>query len=249
VLNKMQIVNHILQKFSDVGKLNIDYVKSPPYPNIALDKFLPNEVVRNMKQECNNMQWTREFTRNKSRMLEKQDISDCPVALSVQQALSSSKFLDWLGKLTGHEDLIPDPHMIGAGYMRCEQGDSLKLHSDFNFNNTLGLYRLISINIYLNPDWKKEWNGDFQLWDFDRTRCVTQYYPEAGRAVIWRHHKFGFHGHPNPLECPAGVYRDGFRMFYYVSALKNYKVDTRPHRSLYWYDKETKQPYDVTDEK
>ena len=181
-------------------------------------------------------------------MLEKQDINDCPVASSVQQALSTSNFLQWLGKLTGHSDLIPDPHMIGAGYMRCQQGDSLKLHTDFNFNNTLGLYRLISINIYLNTGWQEAWNGDLQFWDFDRTRCVKRYYPEAGRAVIWTYHKFGFHGHPNPLKCPIEVNRDGFRIFYYVSASK-YKVDRQPHRSLYWYDNDEKQPYDVIDEK
>ncbi len=245
----MEIVKHILKNFSNVEKLNIDYVKSPPYPNIALDNFLPFDVIAKMKEECNKLEWTREFTRNKSRMLEKHDVSGCPVALSVQQAMSSAKFLQWLGKLTGHDDLIPDPHMIGAGYMRCGQGDSLKIHSDFNFNNTIGLYRLMSINVYLNRDWKQEWNGDFQLWDFDRTKCVTKYYPEAGRAVIWRHHKFGFHGHPEPLKCPIEVHRDGFRMFYYVSAFTNYKLDKQPHRSLYWYDKETKQPYDVPDEK
>jgi hypothetical protein len=51
------------------------------------------------------------------------------------------------------------------------------------------------------------------------------------------------------MECPEGVYRDGFRMFYYVSELSNYKLDKQPHRSLYWYDENNKQPYDVLEEK
>jgi|TARA_B110000444_G_scaffold131737_1_gene123708 hypothetical protein len=245
----MQLVDYILKKFPNTNQLNTNYVKTPPYPNTALDDFLPAETIKAMKQECEQIQWTREFTRNGSRMLERQHIDDCPVANEVKNALSSSKFLNWLGDVTGHHDLIPDPHMVGAGYMRCIRGDSLKLHSDFNFNNTLKLYRMLSINIYLNQGWQPKWNGDLQFWDFERKGCKTRYYPEAGRAVLFRHHKFGFHGHPEPLECPEDTYRDGFRMFYYVSEMSNYKLDKNPHRSLYWFDEKNGQPYDVPEEK
>jgi Rps23 Pro-64 3,4-dihydroxylase Tpa1-like proline 4-hydroxylase len=223
-------------------------VKTPPYPNVALDNFLPQETISAMKQECNNLEWTREFTRNGSHMIERQDVENLPVANEVRNIMSSRRFLVWLGEVTGHHDLIPDPHMIGAGYMRCSRGDSLKLHSDFNFNNTLKLYRMLSINIYLNENWQPEWNGDLQFWDFERKECKTRYFPEAGKAVIFRHHKFGFHGHPEPLQCPENIYRDGFRMFYYVSEMSNYKLDKNPHRSLYWYDEKNKQPYDVPEQ-
>lgn len=244
----MQLVDKIIARLSNTTQLNLDYVKSPPYPNIAIDNFLPSEIISAMKQECNRLEWTREFTRNGSHMIERHDVDDLPVANEVKNAMSSRKFLVWLGEVTGHHDLIPDPYMVGAGYMRCSRGDSLKLHSDFNFNNTLKLYRMLSINIYLNENWQSEWNGDLQFWDFERNECKTKYYPEAGKAVIFRHHKFGFHGHPEPLRCPEHIYRDGFRMFYYVSEMSNYKLDKNPHRSLYWYDDKNRQPYDVPEQ-
>ena len=244
----MQLVDQIIDRLSNTTQLNIDYVKSPPYPNIAIDDFLPSEIISAMKQECNELEWTREFTRNGSHMIERQDVDDLLVANEVKNAMSSRKFLVWLGEVTGHHDLIPDPHMVGAGYMRCRRGDSLKLHSDFNFNNTLKLYRMLSINIYLNENWQSDWKGDLQFWDFERKECKTRYYPEAGKAVIFRHHKFGFHGHPEPLRCPENIYRDGFRMFYYVSEMSNYKLDKNPHRSLYWYDDKNRQPYDVPEQ-
>ena len=245
----MQLVDKIINRLSNTTQLNIDYVKSPPYPNIAIDNFLPTETISAMKKECDELEWTREFTRNGSHMVERQDVEDLPVANEVRNTMSSKKFLVWLGEVSGHYDLIPDPHMVGAGYMRCRRGDSLKLHSDFNFNNTLKLYRILSINIYLNQGWQPEWNGDLQFWDFERKKCMTRYYPEAGKAVIFRHHKFGFHGHPEPIQCPEGTYRDGFRMFYYVSEMSNCKLDKNPHRSLYWYDEKNQQPYDVLEEK
>ena len=244
----MNNIDHIITKFADTTRINIDYVKTPPYPNIALDDFLPAETISAMKQECDDLKWTREFTRNGSHMIERQDVEDLPVANEVRNTMSSRKFLTWLGEITGQHGLIHDPHLVGAGYMRCTRGDSLKLHSDFNFNNTLKLYRMMSINIYLNQGWQPEWNGDLQFWDFERKECKTRYYPEAGRAVIFRHHKFGFHGHPEPMECPEGTYRDGFRMFYYVSEMSNYKLDKHPHRSLYWYDEKNQQPYDVPEQ-
>jgi hypothetical protein len=222
-------------------------VKTPPYPNISVDDFLPSETIKAMKQECEKLTWTREFTRNGSHMLEKQDVDDCPVAVQVKNALSSKKFLIWLGEVTGHHDLIPDPHMVGAGYMRCTRGDSLKLHSDFNFNNTLKLYRMLSINIYLNQGWQPEWNGDLQFWDFDKTEKVVSYPPKMGNAVIWKYHKRGFHGHPNPIECPEERFRVGVRLFYYVSDSTHDWRDP-PHKSLYWYDKDKNQPYHLDNE-
>jgi hypothetical protein len=245
------IVDHITKNFDNTVELNKKYSSQPPYPNIALDNFLPKETIVAMKEECNKVDWTKHFKRAGSNMKERCQVDEYPVASAVQNALSSKPFLLWLGAITGHHDLIPDPYMIGAGYMRCGKGDSLKIHSDFNWNDTLKLWRMISLNVYLNYDWKEEWHGDLQFYDFERKKCVTKYYPEGARAVLWRHHRFGFHGHPNPLECPENVYRDGFRMFYYVSQqpTAHLETDNKPHRSLYWFDEKTNQPYDVPSEK
>lgn len=245
----MTILDNIKNTFYDVGTLNKQYVSTPPYPTLCLDNFVPLDTVRAMKEECNNLKWDKEFTRAGSHMVEKINIDDCPVAVDVKNQLSSATFLKWLGDITGHYDIIPDPYMIGAGYMRCSRGDSLKIHTDFNFCNEIKLYRMLSLIIYLNEDWKDEWHGDLQFWDFQRKQCISKYYPRAGRMVLWRYHRLGYHGHPTPLECPADVYRDGFRMFYYVSEHAGYKLDKLPHRSLYYFDEKTGEPYDILSSK
>ena len=68
-----------------------------------------------MKKEGDELEWTREFTRNGSHMVERQDVEDLPVANEVRNTMSSKKFLVWLGEVSGHYDLIPDPHRVGAG--------------------------------------------------------------------------------------------------------------------------------------
>ena len=76
--------------------------------------------------------------------------------------------------------------------------------------------------------------SDIQFWDKGNKECVKRYFPDWGNCVIWEYDEQGFHGHPNPLSCPNGEYRDGFRLFYYTSNSTN----ENPHRSLYGFDGE-----------
>ena len=164
----------------------------------------------------------------------KYSISDTPVAYNLVSYLHSTEFVKWLEDTTKIKGLIPDIHLHGAGYMRCGYGDSLKVHTDFNWNNDIKLNRVLTLVIYLNKNWETKWNGDIQFWDKKNTKCVKNYFPNWGNAVIWEYDEYGFHGHPTLLECPKGEYRDGFRLFYYTSNSTN----ENPHRSLYWFDGE-----------
>ena len=123
----MNIVKHVKDNFPSVSRLNKQYVATPPHPTLCLDNFIPLDTVRAMKAECDSLQWDKEFTRAGSHMVEKSDLDDCPVATDVKNQLSSASFLKWLGDITGHYDIIPDPYMVGAGYMRCASGHSLKI--------------------------------------------------------------------------------------------------------------------------
>ena len=174
------------------------------------------------------------FDRKGSKMFEWKlhNKSDTPHAFELISYMHSSEFVKWLESLTGVHGLIPDIHLHGAGYMRCGKGDSLKIHTDFNWNNSIKLNRAVTLVIYLNEGWKEGWNGDLQFWDKKNLQCVKRYFPKFGNCLIWKYDELCFHGHPNPLDCPADEYRDGIRFFYYTSNATNHD----PHRSLYWFD-------------
>ena len=53
--------------------------------------------------------------------------------------LHSSEFVKWLEDLTEVPKLIPDPILIGAGYMKSYKGDTLQVHTDFNWVEELAL--------------------------------------------------------------------------------------------------------------
>lgn len=238
---------YIANKFSNTQKLNDQFVGTPPFPMIVLDDFLPKDLALAMATETHdipNYEWS-EFTRRNSYMQECTNMKVCPVAREHFVApMHSQEMMTWMTKLTGIVDLIPDPYLVGAGYSRSYDGDFLGIHTDFNWNESLKLHRMLSLIVYLEPEWKSEYGGDIVFKDFNNEKVIQKVEPKFNRVVIWRHHKRGFHGYPDPISCPADISRKTFRLFFYVSNA-THNTEDLPHRSLYWFDKDADEPYDI----
>ena len=242
---KQQLVKHIIENFTDPYELQKTYRSHPSYSLLTLEDFVPKHIVSAMAKELDNvpLEDCKHFTRAGSCMYEYNDVTKTPVQDAVIDALHSSTFIKWLQEVTDTVDLIPDPHLIGAGYVKSLTGDSLKVHCDFNWNEQIRLHRMLSLVIYLNDDWKEEWGGQLQFYDRERQTVHSKVPDGNGNAVIWSYDNFAFHGYPNPMTNPKNTSRKALRLFYYVS---NAKHDDKhpPHRSLYWFDDKEKVPYD-----
>lgn len=241
-----EVISHLKANFSDFQHLNNEFVSTPPFPMIILDDFLPNEFALQLFEECENIPekyWTN-FTRRGSGMIECKNLLPAPVAYNFVNQMHSALGMEWMTGLTGIKDLIPDPYLTGAGYSRIFNGESLKVHTDFNWNDQLKLHRMLSFIIYLNPNWKEEYGGHLNFYDFNNEKIIQHVEPKFNRAIIWRYHKRGFHGCPDPIMCPPDMSRNTFRLFFYISESVP-RHDDRPHRSLYWYDKDLGEPYDI----
>lgn len=243
-----------MQTLTDIFHKNVfdngsDFQNAQPFPMTVVDDFLPVEVAYSMFKEANSVEkeiW-KHFTRNGSSMLELNKMEYTPIAFEVMNYLHSNYALDSLTKLTGIKGLIPDPHLVGAGYSLSFPGSTLKIHTDFNWNDTLKLHRALSLIIYLTPDWDPTWNGGLDFYDAKRQSVKTHVDCLFNRCLIWKYNKLGWHGHTKPLLCPLNKPRTCFRLFYYTSN-STYLEDDPPHRSQYWID-ETGNPYDNKEEK
>lgn len=227
-------------------ELHDEYSTQTPVPHVRLKNFLPENLARRMFEESNTIpdhHWST-FERNGSRMQECIKTEHMPVAREFIEGLHGALGMEWLCKLVGRDDLISDPYLVGAGYSKSWNGDSLKVHTDFNWNDRLKLHRALSLIVYLTPDWDPEWKGALEFWDHKKENMIKDFPCEFNSVVIWDYHKRGFHGYPKPLKCPEDVHRTTFRLFFYYSDA-DYKDGDRPHRSLYWYDKETDEPFDL----
>jgi hypothetical protein len=129
--------------------------------------------------------------------------------------LNSIFFIEFLRELTGIADLVSDPWFDGAGLHETLPGGFLDVHADFNFHGAWFLDRRLNVLVYLNPGWREEWGGCLELWDRDLSRCAKKIVPVFNRTVVFATSDASFHGHPEPVRCPAGTTRKSVAMYYF----------------------------------
>jgi len=91
------------------------------------------------------------------------------------------------------------------------------------------LRRRMNVIIYLNRDWQEEYNGALELWSRDMTHAVKRITPLWNRCVIFNTDADSWHGHPDPLAAPEGVFRRSVALYYYTGSRAIY--EELPNRS------------------
>ena len=139
-----------------------------------------------------------------------------PVA-ELNAALASPEFLETMVEIAGIEDLVADPELKGGGMHLMGSGARLDVHVDFNRFVERGLHRRLNILVFLNPDWRSEWEGRFELWDAGVKRRIAAYAPAFNRCVFFATSERSFHG-VTRVSCPPGQSRRSFAAYYYTEA-------------------------------
>ena len=247
-MGRKTMKSQILQRLKalDISQIQHEYDKHPHYGLVNIQNFLPDEVTARCTNELENLPLdvAKHFTRKGSSMYEYNDTSITPVQDELVNVLHSSQFIKWLERVTGVKKLIPDPHLTGAGYMKNFKGDSLQVHTDFNWVDEIELHRAVSIIIYLNKDWEESWGGCLNFYDVENKNILSSIKPDWGNMLIWQYRNLVYHGYPDPMTCPEDQSRKGIRLFYYQSKSKP-DAENPPHRSLYWFNEEEGYPYDI----
>lgn len=99
-----------------------------------------------------------------------------------------------------------------------ERGGFLGVHLDNERHPQTGLARRLNLIVYCNEGWQEEWGGHFELWDRACTRPVKAIAPLWNRAVLFETSAHSFHGHSEPLNCPADVRRKSVAVYYWSEA-------------------------------
>jgi len=197
------------------------YQGNSPFPHIAIEGLLQEPVARAAYDEICATPVPREkinySTYLKFRQSDRSKIG--PAVGAVIDELNSDRFVALLEKLTGIGNLVADPELEGGGIHRIGTGGFLKVHTDFNFHRASGLFRRLNILLYLNPVWDEAWGGSIELWPTDLSRCGASYPPVWNRAVIFSTTDESYHGHPDPLASPEGVFRNSIALYYYTKDL------------------------------
>ena len=155
--------------------------------------------------------------------------------------LNSDKFLKSLETLTGIKNLISDKTLYGGGLHQIKRGGKSDIHADFNMHKQFGWHRRVNLILYLNKEWKEEYNGCLELWDKEMKNPIKKIKPGFNVMAIFKTDEYSFHGHPEPLECPEDVTRKSIALYYYTKEPPEHIADTHSTRYM-------KRPSDLTDE-
>ncbi|WP_294272787.1 2OG-Fe(II) oxygenase [uncultured Sphingomonas sp.] len=199
--------------------LSEQYASASPFPHIVLDDFFEPDraaaAAAEIKERTVDMsaEFYGQHLKGGQRDLSKMG----PVTASLIREMGAPGFIAWLQDLTGIGGLRADPDLFGGGVHQIRRGGFLKVHADFNWHATMQLYRRVNVLLYLNPGWQKEWGGNLELWHTDMSGPGASIQPLLGRLAVFSTTDDSFHGHPDPLNCPAEVTRNSIALYYYSS--------------------------------
>lgn len=131
--------------------------------------------------------------------------------------VNSDIFCKYLQDITGIDPIVADNELFGGGLHEIRRGGYLRVHTDFNYHPTTGLNRRLNLLLYLNPEWKDEWNGHIELWNEEISRPYLAMPPLMNRALLFETTEQSYHGHPTPLNVPEDVQRRSMAVYYYSS--------------------------------
>lgn len=233
-------------KLGEFARASSDrYAAADPFPHIVIDDFLGTELVDQLlakfPQPDANVKWRQISAKNpegEKAQYKKQGLPrEFEMPAIIRQLiweLNSGTFIRILEHLTGIQNLLPDPLLRGGGIHQVLPGGVLGVHADFTRHTDFNLDRRVNVLVYLNKDWRDEYEGHLELWDSTVSRCVKRIRPTAARCVIFNTDADSFHGHPRELKCPAGTTRKSIALYYYSVGRPEVDQEVAPTSATDW---------------
>ncbi|MBT8593845.1 2OG-Fe(II) oxygenase [Polynucleobacter paneuropaeus] len=222
------------------AKNGVEYFELP-YKHMVIDDFFDPDLASLCLQSFPSLSdegW--EFANDldieiKYRTTWKSEFDIPEGIIDAVRIMNSSYFLLAMGRKFEIPKIMSDPYFTGGGLNATKSGGLLDVHVDGNYHDASGLNRRLNALVYLNPNWKSGWGGEFGIYDEHGDVCVKEVAPLFNRLVIFDSHDKSFHGLPAPLNFPEGEVRKSILLYYYTKAPRpdpQVAVDA-PHSALW----------------
>ncbi|MDX1477127.1 MAG: 2OG-Fe(II) oxygenase [Saprospiraceae bacterium] len=199
------------------------YRQARPFAHVIVDDFCSESALRQVSAafpSIGDPHWIHYFHYNeKKHGLNKLDALPQPARALIEE-MHSPDFVGFLSDLTGFDALKCDPDLEGGGLHQSERGGFLRIHADFlSHPHRPAWQRRLNVLLYLNESWDPAYGGDLEFWTEDMSSCQVKISPVFNRCVIFHTHATSFHGHPEPLACPAERTRKSIALYYYTEGV------------------------------
>ncbi|MBT3646825.1 MAG: 2OG-Fe(II) oxygenase [Flavobacteriales bacterium] len=193
------------------------------------------ELVLNAYPAVEDGKWDGTTYLDQKNKFQKTKFESGSVFDAVFAELNSDEFLGWLQRVTKLEDkIIGDANLFGGGLHQSINGAFLNVHVDYNIHPETQFHRRLNTIVYMNKEWKDEYNGHLELWDLSNNNKVqiAQVAPEFNRCVMFETNEISFHGHPKPLNTPEGINRKSLATYYYTKTRPESEI-AQDHNTIY----------------
>jgi len=195
-----------------------------PYKHVVIDNFFLPEIADKLESEFPDPTSTEMVIynnplENKFSLNKWNDFPSC--TYRTFSMFGSDNFLQNMRNLAEMHDLTFDYGLHGGGWHMHGNGGNLNVHLDYNLHPKMNEQRKLNIIVYLTKDWKKEWGGGLELWkgNMDDTPFWAKTVDNVfNRAIIFDTTQNSWHGLPDPIQCPKGVYRKSIAAYFLCPA-------------------------------
>ena len=223
-----------------------------PFNHVVIDDFFPLEKARKLSEEFPDYDDSSWFYYNNP--LEKKKTNNSwldfpPETYKTFSFLNSCEFIKSLCEKTEIKKLYPDIGLHGGGWHIHSRGGKLNIHLDYSIHPKTGLQRKLNLILYLTEGWKPEWGGGLELWSHNPETKLPLKQEKVidnvfNRAILFDTTQNSWHGLPQPLDCPEGIYRKSIAVYYMTDPPNN--TDPR-NRALYAPTKDQQNNKEVLD--
>lgn len=233
----MEFINY-KQLTTKQKEIKTDYQSKKPFRYVVIENFfIPDkaEIILQNYPAIKEGKWDGTTYIDQKNKFRKTKFEENSVMDRVFRELNSPEFLSWLQDVTEMEDtLIGDDELFGGGLHQSINGAFLNVHVDYNIHPKTHFHRRLNVLVYMNKDWKDEYEGHLELWDLSEghKKLLGKYAPTFNRCVIFETNEISFHGHPKPLKTPPDVNRKSLATYYYTKTRPEHEIAS-DHNTIY----------------
>lgn len=202
--------------------LREQFLKSEPFNHIIIDNFWTSEfaeILANDYPDYNSSIWNAHYQNAIEDKKACNHWDKFPAATyRAFTYLNSQPFIDIIETITGRAEVKPDIGLHGGGWHCHHKGGKLNVHLDYSIHPKLQLERHYNLIVYMTKDWDPTWNGGLELWshkeDGSPEERIITVENKFNRAVLFDTTQQSWHGLPDDLTCPEGIYRRSMAVYY-----------------------------------
>jgi hypothetical protein len=195
------------ETFERADELRETFLHAEPFRYVFIDEFFENGFAETLLAEFPS--FDRRLAIAESGAVGGKAVNTTIATISpgykeLYELISSRPFLEFVSRLSGVPDLLPDPAMYGGGTHENLHGQELDPHVDFNLDQTEQLHRRLNLIVYLNKEWRPEWGGGLEIHSNPRRpdeNRISTCEPLFNRAVLFETNEYSWHGFPK-IDLP-----------------------------------------------